>query len=118
MKRSGGEVETALGLVIPKMALLSKKDANNRKKLAGLNTGMSVAVTWQDIIIFDTADQRRECPVMYTEGVLFRIENDQLVLKNPETITMPPSILKNHPQEKPNFYVIPIALITEIVDIS
>lgn len=110
--------EAALGLVIPDTALISKKNNINDKKLEDFKIGMSVAIIWRDLVIFDSADLRSDCPIMYTEGVLFRINQDHIVLKNPETIRTYPAPIKNHPIKKPNFYIIPISFITNITIIK
>lgn len=113
-KRTHGKEEVALGLVIPDTALISKKDTFDKKILENFEIGMSVVVTWRDVVIFDFADSRNDCPVMYTEGILLKIENDHIVLKDPETIRTYPTPVKNHPTEKPNFYIIPISFIMKI----
>lgn len=105
--------EVALGLVIPDTALLSYKN-NNARILADFKMGVLVAVIWRDIVIFDYSGSRNDCPIMYTEGVLFKIEKDHIVLKNPETIRTYPNPIKNHPIKKPNYYMIPISFITNI----
>ena len=51
---------------------------------------------------------------MYTEGVLYRIEKDYILLENPETIRMSPLPIKNHPLERNTFYIIPKTFITDI----
>lgn len=117
-KLAHGQEEVALGLVIPDMALVSKKDTANRKILANLRVGLFIAITWRDIVIFDSGDLRNDCPIMYTEGILFKIEKDHIVLKNPETIRTYPDPIKNHPIKKPGYYIIPISFITNITIIK
>lgn len=110
--------ETSLGLVIPNTALISKKDIANKNILSGFKTGMSVAITWRDIVIFDSGDLRNDCPIMYTEGILFKIERDHIVLRNPETVHTYPGSVRNHPMKKPTYYIIPTSFITDITIIK
>ena len=117
-KISNGKEEVGWGLVIPNTALFSMKDTINKEILKNLKTGMSVAVTWRDVVAFDYGSQRKDCPIMYTEGILVRIKSDHIVLKDPETIGIYPGSIRNHPQEKPTFYIIPISLITDVVIIK
>lgn len=63
---SNGKEETALGLVIPDTALVSKKDTANKNKLTDFKTGESVAVTWRDIVIFDSGHLRNDCSAIKT----------------------------------------------------
>lgn len=117
-KLINGTEETAKGLVIPDTALISKKNTLSNNILLSFKTGKSLAVTWKDIVIFDSGDLRNDCPIMYTEGILYRIEKDHIVLKDPETIRIYPNPIKNHPVKKPNFYTIPKSLIIEITAIK
>ncbi|MFA6270451.1 MAG: hypothetical protein WC657_04565 [Candidatus Paceibacterota bacterium] len=112
-----GQEESALGLVIPDTALLSYKD-DNAKILADFKIGMSVAVTWRDIVIFESSNLRKDCSTMYTEGFLFKIEKDHIVLKNPETIRTYPTPIKNHPINKPSYCTIPVSFIISITIIK
>src|ERR1035437_1361998 len=75
---AGGREEIVSGLVIPEKAILSTKNVTDDKILADLKTGMPISVTWRDIVIFDSGDLRNDCPIMYTEGILFRIEKDHI----------------------------------------
>lgn len=113
-KLEHGQEKVALGLVIPDTAFVSKKDIFDKKILANLKTGMSIAVTWRDIVVFDSGDLRDNCPIMYTEGILLKIEKDHIVLKNPETVRVYPSPVRNHPLKKPDYYIVPTSLITDI----
>ena len=117
-KLTNEQEEVALGLVIPDTALISKKNTDKNKILANFKTGISVAVTWRDIVIFDSGNLRDNCPIMYTEGILLKIEKDHVVLKNPETVRTYPDPIKNHPKKKPNYYIIPTSFITDIVIIK
>lgn len=110
--------EVALGLVIPDTALISTKNVTNNKILANFKIGTFVTVTWRDIVIFDSSDLRDKCPIMYTEGILYKIKKDHIVLKNPETIRTYPNSIKNHPKKKPNYYIIPITFIDDIKTIK
>jgi len=112
---SNGQEESALGLIIPDTALISKKYEVKNKIPTNLKIGESIAVTWRDIVIFDSGDLRNDCSIMYTEGILFRIEKNHIVLKNPETVRTYPTPIRNHPIEKPCYYIIPTSFITDII---
>jgi len=109
-----GKNEIVLGLVIPSTALISKKNNAKNKLLTNHKIGDAVAITWRDIVIFDSGNLRNNCSIMYTKGILFKINRDHIVLKNPETIRIYPAPIKNHPTKKPSFYIIPISFITKI----
>lgn len=110
--------EIKLGLVIPDTALISKNNNINKEIITNLNIGNSIAVTWRDIVFFDYNNPRNSCSIMYTEGILFKTEKDHVVIKSPETIRIYPNHIKNHPEKKPNYYVIPISFITDINKIN
>lgn len=112
-----GKEEVALGLVIPNNALFRFKN-NFKNKVLGLDIGVPVSVIWRDVVIFDSGDLRNDCPIMYTEGILFKVEKDRIVLKNPETICIYPKPIRNHPIKKPSYYIIPISFITDITIIK
>jgi hypothetical protein len=113
-KYSNGKEEPALGLVIPNTAIISKEDVVNYKILNDFKVGVSAAVTWLDIVIFDSGDIRNDCPIMYTEGNLSKIEKDHIVLEDPETIQTHTNPVRNHPVKKPSYYIIPTSLISDI----
>jgi len=101
------------GLVIPDTALLS---INKDFKLPALDTiriSSSVIVTWRDVVHVGNM-VRTDCSVMYTEGILHRVEDDHVVIKDPETIRTYPLPIANHPGGKPTYLVIPKSFITEI----
>ncbi len=111
---SDEEKDTILGLAIPDTALISKENIVNKNIFVDFKIGMSVSVKWRDPVIFDKSNLRNDCPIMYTEGILFKIEKDYFVLKNPETIRIYPTPIKNHPVKKPNYYIIPTSLIVDM----
>ncbi len=105
------------GLIIPDTALVSNLHTYGRDVLKEIKTGIRVAVTWHDVV--NVANQARyDCSVMYTEGTLYQIEDDHIVLKDTETIRTHPMPVKNHPAGKPLWYTIPISFIKDIEVIS
>ncbi len=104
------------GLVIPDTSLVShikKHKKKDSKILKNISINSSVSVVWRDVV--HVANMAvHNCFTMYTEGILIRIESDHIVLKNPETIRAEPPPIKNHPLERPNFYIIPIGFIKDI----
>ncbi len=109
--------EIIKGLVIPDTAIVSVTKKNNNTILGVIKKGSCVEVWWRDIVIV-TNQPVYESSVMYTEGVLFRIEKDHIIIKNPETIRTYPLPVRNHPPEKPLYYIIPLLLITNILTID
>ena len=102
------------GLVIPETALLSVVNTYTSDILMNIVEGSTVKVEWRDVVYVANLP-RYDCSVMYTEGILFKIEKDHIVLKNPETIRVNPSPLKNHPDGKsPTYLVIPVSFIADI----
>ena len=82
--------------------------------LKNLKEDSTVEVIWRDIVYVANLP-RYDCSVMYSEGSLFRIEKDHIVLKDPETIRTYPSPTKNHPGSgRPTYLIIPISFITSI----
>jgi len=103
-----------MGLVIPDTALIAVSGTNNNlDAINDLTEGVFLSVTWNDIV-FVANVARYECAVIYTEGVLYKIKNDHIVIKDPETIHTHPFPVKNHPIKAPNYYIIPTSLISDV----
>lgn len=105
------------GLIIPDVALLSKIRECNNNIIKGVEIGSRVAVTWRDPTYIRRLSEY-DCSVMYTEGTLYKIEKDHIVLKDTETIRTHPMPVKNHPAGKPMWYIIPISFIKDVEVIS
>lgn len=107
------------GLIIPIGATIMynpSKYKSLEKKFLKIQNGYHVAVTWKDVThIVD--EPQYSCPIMYTEGVLYDVKRDHIVLHNPETIRTYPLPIRNHPEKKPTFYVIPKSFIMSIFTI-
>jgi hypothetical protein len=102
------------GLVIPDTALISRIRLHKTEILNNMEIGLSVSVTWRDVIHVANLPIY-ECSTMYTEGILFEIEKDYIVLKNPKTLRVKPEPRKNHPGSGlPTYLVIPVAFISNI----
>lgn len=105
------------GLIIPDTALLSFVRTCGHSVLKGIRTGTRVAVTWRDVVHVSN-QARYDCSIMYTEGTLYKIENDHIVLQDTETIRTHPMPVKNHPAGKPLWFTLPISFIKDIEIIS
>lgn len=105
------------GLAIPDLALLPAFRNSNQDVLKGVDVGARIAVTWRDMVLVAN-EARYDCSIMYTEGTLFKVENDHIVLKDTETLRTHPMSAKNHPAGKPMWYTIPISFIKDIEVIS
>lgn len=113
---AGGK-EIVDGLVIPESSLVSKANLYDRNILKEVKTSSRVAVIWHDPTYIRRLSGY-DCSVMYTEGTLYKIEKDHIVLKDTETIRTYPMPVKNHPAGKPMWYIIPTSFIKDIEVIS
>lgn len=105
------------GLVIPESSLASKANLYNRGILKEVKIDSRVAVTWRDPTYIKRLSEY-DCSTMYTEGILYKIEKDHIVLKDTETIRTHPMPVVNHPAGKPMWYIIPTSLIKDAEVIS
>ncbi len=101
------------GLVLPDTALVSVVKDFGNDIIKNIKVGSSVSLTWRDSV-FVANQPRYDCSEMLTEGVLYRVEKDHIVIQNPVTRRTHPLPTKNHPEEKPLYYIIPISFITSI----
>jgi len=105
------------GLLIPKRALILSNEKNTRDtENLGWNfkIGDDIGIYWNDIAYYAEGKIYDKCPIIYTEGKLFSITPDAVILKNPETLMVNKKNIKNHPSKKPFYYIIPKSLITNI----
>lgn len=107
------DVNIIKGIVIPGAALLSAQGTNIPDKLKDVEIGMSVAVTWRDVI-YVANNPVYESSIMRSKGDVYKVEKDYVVLKDPETMRVSPSPARKHPDRDPRFYVIPSRLIVDI----
>lgn len=102
------------GLFIPKKALiLDKKEYSILPAIENLKEGLKIGLYWKDIVHFVNGELPSECTPMYTEGILFSIIKDALIIQNPETVMLGKNI-HNHPKENATFIVLPKLFITNI----
>ena len=102
------------GLVIPNTALVSVVTSPKASIIKNVILGTQVTVTWRDIVYVANLP-RYDCSVLRTDGHLFRIEKDHIVLKTPKTVRIYPSPIKNHPEgDIPTYLIIPISFILNI----
>ncbi|MEX0909954.1 MAG: hypothetical protein WDZ75_01535 [Candidatus Paceibacterota bacterium] len=97
-------------MIIPESALLSRQN-EYLEELKSLKTSERVAVTWKDVVHVANMS-RNSSSIMYSEGFLLKDGGDHIVLKDPETIKIHPTPVKNHPPFQPFYYVIPKSAIT------
>lgn len=101
------------GLIIPDVALLSfKNNLKLKSKFSKIKIGSNLEITWRDVVYVANLP-RYDCSIMYTEGILLKIEKDHIILKDPETICIHPMPIENHPQKKPYYYIIPKSFIVD-----
>lgn len=103
-----------MGLVIPDTALILTSRVYKNEIMKNVSINSSISVTWRDVVHVENLP-RYDCSIMYTEGILVKIESDYVVLKDPKTIRTYPTPVKNHPGSGlPTCLVIPISFITDI----
>lgn len=102
-----------MGLVLPKGSLLSTNEQTKIPALKNIRLGTRVVVVLRDIVFFEST-KRRECSLMYTEGILAKKGTDQIIIKDPETIRIYPRPVVNHPGGIPTFLCIPLGFIVSI----
>lgn len=111
--KASPNAKIVMGLVLP----ISSIDTQNYlKELDDIKENSSVALTWEDVVFLQN-DEMRELSTMYTEGIVIQNNSDHLVIKNPETLRIKPEPVKNHPQVRPLYYVIPKSFIIEYKNI-
>ncbi len=111
---AGGENKDVVkGIVIPKKAVKSESLVFNKDIVEDISLGSLVSLDWRDVVFVSNKD-RHDCSVMNTKGILFKVEDDHIVIKNPKTLRKYPEPIKSHPEEKPLFYIIPKSFIIEV----
>ena len=106
------------GLVIPDTAIMTIASTYKSDFLKDLSIGSSIAVTWRDVT-FVANQPLYECSIMYTEGILVNIKGDHIVLRDPETLRMHPTPVRNHPGSgRPTYLIVPLSFITAITVIK
>jgi hypothetical protein len=101
------------GLILPKGSLYEEYSDSNFQKNFTSKEGDKVSITWKDIVNVVNLD-RRDCSVMETSGVVYRVYNDFILIKNPDTVRTYPLPIQSHPSDKPKFYVIPKSFILSL----
>jgi hypothetical protein len=111
--KASSNIKIVMGLVLPISSIYTQKYL---KELDDIKENSSVALTWKDVVFLQN-DEIRGVSTMYTEGIVIQNNSDHLVIKNPETLRIKPEPVKNHPQVKPLYYVIPKSFIIEYKNI-
>ena len=101
------------GLILPKGALISRRQSAPDLNLKEIPTGSLITVGWQDIVHFKNMS-RNSCSTMSTKGILFRKEQDHIVIQTPITTRINPAPIQFHPKKDPGYYVIPNSFIIDI----
>jgi hypothetical protein len=109
--KKNGRVDT--GLLLTHESVISNKskiDDNNYSYIIGIDVG----VYWNDIVYFINGKIPKICTKAYTEGKLFRVTLNAIIIENPKTILLKEKAI-NHPADKKLSYcVIPKSFITDI----
>lgn len=110
------------GLLLPRESLIfdaRKKTSelpNVGDKISKIKTNTSVGIFWKDIVYFENGIVPEFPPLMYTEGEVFSISTRAVIIQMPQTITITPKQITNHPegQNDITLIIIPRSLITDI----
>ena len=110
------------GLLLPHESLIfdaRKKTSelpNVVDKISKIKTHTSVGIFWKDIVYFENGIVPKFPPLMYTEGEVFSISARAVIIQMPQTITIIPNQITNHPegQNDITLIIIPRSLITDI----
>lgn len=114
-----GKENIVKGLIIPDTALMSAVDVYKTDLLKNVVVGSDISITWRDVGYVANLPAYDHSVVMYTEGVLYKIEKDYIVLKDPQTVRTYPLPIKNHPGSgRPTFLVVPTSFITNVTIIK
>ena len=106
--------EFVKGIIIPDTAIYSVSLETNLDIAKNFSIGSNIKVEWRDIV-FVSNQKRNDCSIMNTQGILYKVEKDHLVIKEPQTLRSYPEPKKKHPDDSdPAFYVIPKAFINSI----
>lgn len=102
------------GLTIPKMAIFLKGNKIIEQPFTRQNSDkQKIGVFWKDVVYWHNGIIPPEPTTTYTEGELFLLTDDLVIVYKPETILIKKKV-KNHPKMKALFYAIPKVLITYI----
>lgn len=110
------------GLLLPYVALIFNKKSKIsettgvKNKIKKIKKNILVGVFWKDLVYFESGILPSSYSLMYTEGKIYSITAEAIIIKNPETIKIAPKKAVNHPKKKVNisFLIIPRGFITDI----
>ena len=104
------------GLMIPRTNLLSYVETFDPTPITDtLCFGERIEVIWRDVVHVELVAWQ-EASTMRTRGILvdININNDHIVISDPETFRIFPGPQRPHPETKPKFYGIPLASILSV----
>ena len=80
------------------------------------NLGKKVKIVWNDTKVFSPKNLDVSISKMETTGIVENENENQIIIKDPITINLKTG--RNHPEQKPTFYLIPKGMIEtiELVD--
>lgn len=106
------------GLLIPKTALIFEKEKYVSKRdkfnFSNLNTGSDISIFWNDLVYFQNSGIPDQCTPMYSEGKLFSLTPNAIILRESNTIKIKEKGVSMHPDRHTSFVVIPKSFITSI----
>ena len=106
------------GMLIPRQALILEDNSKSELDFNDLDLhskkGSVLGIFWKDIVYFESGNIPDKCTTIYTEGELFSVTPEAIVIKDPETIKIKTEEIRNHPKNKPRFYIIPKSFVVDI----
>lgn len=110
------------GLVLPRKAIIfdeknnMSEPARVKNKIKKMKKGTTVGIFWKDIVYFENGVVPSSPSSMYTEGKIFSVTANAIIIKNPETMNITRGKLTDHPKELIyiSFMIVPRLLVTDI----
>ncbi|MFA5888849.1 MAG: hypothetical protein WCW47_00315 [Candidatus Paceibacterota bacterium] len=104
------------GLLLTQESIVFKK--NKKNKLYNFNylskIGVNVGIYWNDIVYFVNGKIPEMCTKAYTEGKLFSVTSNAIIIKDPKTILLKKKVINHPADEKQSYCVIPKSFVTDI----
>lgn len=101
------------GLVIPTGCILGNQENFYIKIYNSFKLQEKLKVLWRDVVYFENYIPQ-DSSVMESCGALFENNKNYIILNRPSTVRRSPLPNKKHPEQDPEFYVIPKCLIINI----
>lgn len=110
--KEGGDI--IKGLILPDTSIVSALDTFDTDILKNITENTKVKIEWRDVL-YVANSPRYDCSIMSTDGLLYKIKKDHIVLKEPKTTRVyPKNVQKFSENESPSYLILPISFITKV----